>query len=87
MPSTLEIMGREARLAWEKWFAKPVCFHRLVDLCGEIQITPLRRWSALRAWGTLLHPPHLRNYLRPYYRSLRKLHSATRQLRRPVEPI
>jgi hypothetical protein len=64
-----EIMGRLARRAWEQWFAKPVCFHRLIELCADIQATPGRPYSTLRAWGTLLRSPHLRNYLRPYYRS------------------
>jgi hypothetical protein len=67
-----EIMGRQARLAWEQWFAKPVCFHRLVELCVDIHATPLSDWSALRAWATLLRPPHLRNFLRPYYHSTLK---------------
>jgi Exostosin family len=76
-----EVMGREARLAWEQWFAKPVCFHRLVELCADIQATPLRTCSALRAWATLLRPPHLRNWARPYYRSAR------RRLQSTIEPL
>jgi Exostosin family len=72
-----EVMGHLARRAWEQWFAKPVCFHRLIELCADIQATPRRRCSTLRAWGTLLRSPHLRNYLRPYYRStIRKVGSA-----------
>jgi hypothetical protein len=72
-----EVMGRQARRAWEQWFAKPVCFHRLIELCADIQATPRRPCSTLRAWGTLLRSPHLKNYLRPYYRStVRKLNSA-----------
>ena len=35
-----EIMGRLARSSWEQWFAKPVCFHRLIELCADIQATP-----------------------------------------------
>jgi hypothetical protein len=76
-----EIMGRQARLAWEQWFAKPVCFHRLIELCADIQATPLRTCSALRASGTLLHPPHLRNWMRPYYRSAKK------KLQWVIEPL
>jgi hypothetical protein len=76
-----EVMGRQARLAWEQWFAKPVCFHRLIELCADIQATPLHACSALRAWGTLLRPPHLRNWMRPYYRS------ATRRLQSAIEPV
>jgi hypothetical protein len=64
-----EAMGRQARLAWEQWFAKPVCFHRLVELCADIQATPLLPLSRLRAWETILRSPHLRNFLRSYYRS------------------
>jgi hypothetical protein len=71
-------MGRQARLAWEQWFAKHVCFHRLIELCADIQASPSRRWSAVRAWASLLRPPHCRNYLRPSYQSIkRKLHSLT----------
>ena len=69
-------MGRQARLAWEQWFAKPVCFHRLVELCADIQSTPLAWYSGLRGWSTLLRQPHLKNYLRPYY------HSATELVKR-----
>jgi hypothetical protein len=70
-----EAMGRQARLAWEQWFAKPVCFHRLIELCADIQATPPLRCSKLRAWATLLHRPHLRNYVRPRYHSMvRMLH-------------
>jgi hypothetical protein len=72
-----EAMGRQARVAWEQWFAKPVCFHRLIEICADIQATPFHSCSALRAWGTLVRPPHLSNWLRPYYRSaMRKLQSA-----------
>jgi Exostosin family len=77
-----EAMGRQARVAWEEWFAKPVCFHRLIDLCIDIQATPLRPWSAQRAWGIFFRPPHLRNVLRPYYHhTIRRLHSAARHLK------
>ena len=65
-----EEMGRRARVAWEQWFAKPVCFHRLVELCLEIQTTQPQRGSALRAWMTLLRTPHLKNVLRSGYRSI-----------------
>lgn len=68
-----EEMGRKARVAWEQWFAKRVCFHRLIELCADIQATPARRFSTALAWRTVLRPPHLRNYLRPYYRATRKL--------------
>jgi hypothetical protein len=63
-----EAMGRGARAAWEQWFAKPVCFHRLVELCADIQAAPPVACSSLRAWGTLLRSPHLRISLQPYYR-------------------
>jgi hypothetical protein len=62
-----EAMGLQARLAWEQWFGKPVCFHRLVELCVELQTTPLRPYSSSRAWATLARSPHLKNCLRPYY--------------------
>jgi hypothetical protein len=75
-----EAMGQAARAAWEQWFAKPVCFHRLVELCADIQWTSTRPYSALRAWGTLLRTPHLRNSLRPYYRhAIRRLRFTTAQ--------
>jgi hypothetical protein len=76
-----EVMGRLARLAWEQWFAKPVCFHRLIELCVEIQATPVRPFSTLRAWRTLFRSPHLKNYLRPYY------HTMIRELKSAMEPL
>jgi Exostosin family len=76
-----EVMGQLARRAWEQWFAKPVCFHRLVELCADIQATPLRPYSTLRAWGTLFRSPHLKNCLRPYYRAMvKKIDSAMEPL-------
>jgi len=65
-----EAMGRAARQAWEDWFAKPVCFHRLVELCAELLATPASPFSALRPWWSLVRPPHAQNLLRPRYRSL-----------------
>jgi hypothetical protein len=80
-----EVMGRLARRAWEQWFAKPVCFHRLIELCADIQATPLRPYSTLRAWGTLFRSPHLKNYLRPYYRAMMtEVNSAIRPLRKRI---
>jgi Exostosin family len=78
-----EVMGQLARRAWEHWFAKPVCFHRLIELCADIQATPLRPYSTLRAWRTLFRSPHLRNYLSPYYRAMiREVNSAMGPLRK-----
>jgi hypothetical protein len=78
-----EVMGRLARSAWEQWFAKPVCFHRFIELCADIQATPPCPYSALRACGTLLMSPHLKNYLRPYYRSMiRRLNFAMGRLQK-----
>ena len=80
-----EIMGRRARVAWEQWFAKPVCFHRLIELCADIQATPRHPYSTLRAWGTFLRSPHVRNYLRAYYRfAERELDSAIGRLRKVI---
>jgi Exostosin family len=67
-----EAMGRQARLAWEQWFAKPVCFHRLIEQCIDIQKTPRQPFSAVRAWRCLLRSPHLANVVRPHYRSIRR---------------
>jgi hypothetical protein len=64
-----EKMGLLARRAWEQWFAKPVCFDRLIELCSEIQKTPMRTWSTLCAWTTLLRKPHLETYMRSHYYS------------------
>jgi hypothetical protein len=78
-----EAMGRAARAAWEQWFAKPVCFHRLVELCADIQATPPSAFSTLRPWAMLLRSPHLRLSLQPHYRhAKRKLGSATQRLQR-----
>jgi Exostosin family len=72
-----EVMGRLARREWEQWFAKPVCFHRLIELCADIQATPPHPYSTLRAWRTLFRSPHLKNYLRPYYRATIKEFNST----------
>jgi hypothetical protein len=80
-----EDMGLQARLAWERWFAKPVCFHRLVELCVDIQGTSPRPFSAMRGWATLLRAPHRRYLARPYYHStMRKLASVARQIKKCV---
>jgi Exostosin family len=76
-----EAMGQQARLAWEQWFAKPVCFHRLIELCVDIQQTPRQACSTLRAWGSLVRTPHLKNLLRPHYSSI------TRKLRPIVNKV
>jgi hypothetical protein len=72
-------MGMLARIAWEQWFAKPVCFDRLIELCSDIQQTPTRTWSTPRAWATLLRKPHLRNCIRSHY------HAATNAIRLKVK--
>lgn len=32
-------MGKRAREEWEQWFSEPVCFHRMVEWCLDIQRT------------------------------------------------
>jgi hypothetical protein len=61
-----EEMGREARLAWEQYFAKPVCFHRMTELCAELlSITP-EPFSQIGALSKLLRPDRLKIQLRPF---------------------
>jgi hypothetical protein len=80
-----EVMGQLARRAWEQWFAKPVCFHHLIELCADIQATPLRPYSTLHAWRTLFRSPHLKNYLGAYrHAMIRKLNSEIGPLRKLI---
>jgi hypothetical protein len=62
-----EEMGRLARLAWEEWFDKRVCFHRLVELCLELKALQPGLRSDLRAWRSLMRSPHFVRWLRPHY--------------------
>jgi len=68
-------MGRVARETWERWVAKPVCFHRTVEAAqdllahrrasnGEIPFRYLRKF---------LTPFHLKNLLRFVLRNRRRL--------------
>jgi hypothetical protein len=68
--SRYEEMGREARLAWEEYFSKPVCFHRIVELCFELQITPLRTSSQFYALSKLFRPDRLKMQLRPFIKGV-----------------
>src|SRR4051812_22221089 len=73
-----EAMGQQARLAWEQWFAKPVCFHRLIELCVDIQHTPAHPLSALRVCGSLFRSPHRRLFFGSCWRSsITKIKSMT----------
>jgi hypothetical protein len=74
-----EEMGRKARLAWEQWYAKPVCFHRMVEQCLELKAVRPGLFSALRAWCALLRAPHLRTWLRPFY------HAGKRRVKSAVQ--
>jgi hypothetical protein len=67
-----EEMGLRARVAWELWIAKPVCFHRTIEACQSIM---LRRSGAggratagtelrFRYVKELLEPFHLKNLVR-----------------------
>ena len=66
-------MGQAARREWESWFGEDVLFHRLVELCLDIQRKRKlpERWAR---WGAYLHylqPFHLRRLVSGTLRSLR----------------
>lgn len=57
--SQAEVMGQAARTAWEEWFSRETCFHRIVEWCLDIQRTNRRSVISDLA-------PHLQ-LLRPYF--------------------
>lgn len=67
-------MGAAARRAWEQWFARDVCFHRIVEWCLSIRAARQcpERLLRLTAIPHLLHPPYLRIYLGSRWRLLRQ---------------
>jgi hypothetical protein len=78
-------MGERARKEWENWFSDEVLFHRLVELCLDIQRSrelpeSLGRWSAYIHY---LRPFHFRRMVGAGYRALRGTLSGARPLIRP----
>lgn len=65
-----EEMGREARLAWEQYFAQPVCFHRMTELCAELLRIIPEPFSQIMAFSKLLRPDRLKIQLRPFIKKL-----------------
>jgi exostosin family protein len=66
-------MGTSARAEWEEWFSPEVSFHRLVELCRDIQekrTVPeaIGRWAA---YAHFLQPFHFRRMGGALYRFLR----------------
>lgn len=66
-------MGKLARQEWEEWFSDEVLFHRLVELCLDIQQTrklpeSLGRWPV---YLQHLRPFHFRRMLGSKFRALR----------------
>jgi hypothetical protein len=59
-----EEMGKLARSAWEDYFSKPVCFHRVVELCAQLMATPVKLFSQSMAVSKLLKTDQLRIQLR-----------------------
>jgi hypothetical protein len=75
-------MGERARKEWENWFSDEVLFHRLVELCLDIQRNrgmpeSLGRWSA---YIHCLRPFHFRRMVGAGYRALRGISSGERPL-------
>jgi exostosin family protein len=71
-PAAVE-MGERARKEWENWFSDEVLFHRLIELCLDIQRNrrlpeSLGRWSAYIHY---LQPFHFRRMVGAGYRALR----------------
>jgi hypothetical protein len=78
-------MGERARKEWENWFSEEVLFHRLVELCLDIQRNrklpeSLGRWFAYIHY---LQPFHFRRVLGAGYRGLRGTISGKQPLVRP----
>jgi len=66
-------MGECAHKEWENWFSEEVLFHRLVELCLDIQRNR-RLPESLGRWSAYLHylqPFHFRRMLGAGYRALR----------------
>jgi hypothetical protein len=57
--SRAEVMGQAARTAWEEWFSREACFHRIVEWCLDIQ-----RANGRSVISDLA--PHIQ-LLRPYF--------------------
>ena len=57
-------MGLRARAEWEKWFSEKVRFHRVVELCLDIQRCRGRFGPLERLYHLRHIPLHLRLYLR-----------------------
>jgi Exostosin family len=57
-------MGLRARAEWEKWFSEKVRFHRVVELCLDIQRTRGSAGRARRIFDLRHIPLHPRVYLR-----------------------
>jgi hypothetical protein len=75
-------MGERARKEWEDWFSDEVLFHRLVELCLDIQRNrklpeSLGRWSAYLHY---LRPFHFRRMVGAGYRALRGMISGEQPL-------
>jgi hypothetical protein len=69
-------MGLRARAEWEKWFSEKVRFHRVVELCLDIQRARRSSGAARRLFDRRHIPLHPRMYLRSkriLYRNHRRI--------------
>jgi hypothetical protein len=69
-------MGLRARAEWENWFSEKVRFHRVVELCLDIQ----RSRSRFGRWERLYNLRHIALRPRAYLMSKRILYRQNRQL-------
>jgi hypothetical protein len=70
-PAAVE-MGQAARQEWERWFAEDVLFHRLTELCLDIQQKRKlpERWARWTAYLHYLQPFHFRRLIGKTLRGL-----------------
>lgn len=59
-------MGKNARDAWETWFAPQSCFHHVAEWCLEMKSAQAQpSWqTSVKLLRQLMHPVYLRHFLR-----------------------
>ncbi len=64
--SEAELMGRQARTAWDEWFSKETVFHRIIEWCLRIQERTVHSPVAdLAPYAQLLRPYFVRHVILP----------------------
>ena len=64
--SEAELMGHQARTAWDEWFSKETVFHRIIEWCLRIQERTVHSAVAdLAPYVQLLRPYFVRHVILP----------------------